>query len=108
MRHDVLHTRTEESDYLDFPELEHDWSQSVYGDIAEVIPQDSFEPLGKDVTTTHYVDPNLMHNLVTGHSVAANLHLVNKTPLDWYSKKQVTVETATYGSEFDAACTCVE
>ena len=36
------------------------------------------------------------------------LHLVNKTPLDWYSKKQATVETATYGSEFVAAQTCVE
>ena len=36
------------------------------------------------------------------------LHLVNKTPLDWYSKKQATVETATYGSEFVAARTCVE
>jgi hypothetical protein len=28
--------------------------------------------------------------------------------LDWYSKKQATVETATYGSEFVAARTCVE
>ena len=31
------------------------------------------------------------------------LHFVNKTPVDWYSKKQATVETATYGSEFVAA-----
>ena len=28
--------------------------------------------------------------------------------MDWYSKKQATVETATYGSEFVAARTCVE
>jgi hypothetical protein len=34
--------------------------------------------------------------------------LANKTPLDTYSKKQSTVETATYGSEFVAARTCVE
>jgi hypothetical protein len=33
---------------------------------------------------------------------------VNKTPIDWYSKKQATVETATYGSEYVAACTCVD
>jgi hypothetical protein len=33
---------------------------------------------------------------------------VNKTPIDWYSKKQATVETATYGSEYVAARTCVE
>jgi hypothetical protein len=29
--------------------------------------------------------------------------LINKTLFDWYSKKQATVETATYGSEFMAA-----
>jgi hypothetical protein len=33
---------------------------------------------------------------------------VNKTPIDWYSKKQATIETATYGSEFVTARTCVE
>ena len=36
------------------------------------------------------------------------LHLVNQTPMDWFSKKQATVETVTYGSEFVAARTCVE
>ena len=49
-----------------------------------------------------------MHDLVMGRSVTGILHLINKMPLDWYSKKQATVETATYGSEFVAACTCVE
>ena len=29
--------------------------------------------------------------------------MVNNTPMDWYSKKQSTVEAATYGSEFMAA-----
>ena len=28
--------------------------------------------------------------------------------IDWFSKKQATIETATYGSEFVAAHTCVE
>ena len=49
-----------------------------------------------------------MHDVVSGKSVTGILHLVNKTPLDWYSKKQPTVETATYGSEFVAARTCIE
>ena len=31
------------------------------------------------------------------------LHLVNQMPTEWFSKKQVTVETLTYGSEFIAA-----
>ena len=29
--------------------------------------------------------------------------MLNKTPIDWFSKKQNAVETATYGSEFVAA-----
>ena len=32
----------------------------------------------------------------------------NKTPVDWYSKKQATIETATYGLEFVAAKTARE
>jgi hypothetical protein len=46
--------------------------------------------------------------MLTGHSVTGILHLMNKTPIDWYSKKQATIETATYGSEFIAARTCVD
>ena len=34
--------------------------------------------------------------------------MVNATPIEWFSKKQATSETATYGSEFVAARTCVE
>ena len=34
--------------------------------------------------------------------------MVNGTPVDWYCKKQSTVETATYGSEYVGARTCVE
>ena len=49
-----------------------------------------------------------MHCMATGKSVTGILHFLNKTPIDWYSKKQATVETATYGSEFVAARTCVE
>jgi len=49
-----------------------------------------------------------MHDVLTGHSVTGILHLLNQTPIDWFSKKQATVETATYGSEFVAARTCVE
>jgi hypothetical protein len=73
-----------------------------------VLPKDAPEPLGNYVTLSHYVDANLMHSITTRKSVTGILHLINKTPLDWYSKKQVTVETATYGSEFVAARICVE
>ena len=54
------------------------------------------------------MDASLIHCLATGKSLAACVHFVNKTPLDWYSKKQATVETATYGSDFAASKTAME
>jgi hypothetical protein len=108
MRHACLRIRTDEPDYSDLPDLCHDWSRSVYGELTELIPEDAPPCLGQYVTLTHYVDANLMHDVVTGRSVSGILHMVNKTPIDWFSKKQATVETATYGSEFVAARICVE
>ena len=52
---------------------------------------------------TMFVDANLMHCKVTGKSCTGILHMLNNTPIEWYSKMQDTVETATYGSEFVAA-----
>ena len=66
------------------------------------------DPLGKAVSTTTTMDANLNHCLATGKSLTGCLHFVNKTPVDWYSKKQATVETTTYGSEFVAAKTATE
>ena len=108
MRNAAIRFRTEEPELSDLPVFEHDWSKSVYGEAKEVLPHDAPEPLGKPVVSVHYVDANLMHCMATGKSVTGILHFLNKTPIDWYSKKQATVETATYGSEFVAARTCVE
>jgi hypothetical protein len=46
--------------------------------------------------------------MVTGRSITAILHFLNQTPMDWYSKKQATVETATFGSEFITARTTID
>jgi hypothetical protein len=73
-----------------------------------LLPDDNPIPLGKPVVMTTFIDANLYHDLVTGKSVSGILHLFNKTVIDWYSKKQGTVETATYGSEFIATCTAME
>jgi Reverse transcriptase (RNA-dependent DNA polymerase) len=108
MRHASIRVRTQEPDYSDIPDEVYDWTYSVYGNVQEYLPADAPEPLGNHVTTTHYVDANLMHDITTGRSVTGILHFVNKTPIEWYSKKQSTVETATYGSEFVASRICVE
>jgi hypothetical protein len=108
MKFAIIRFRIEEPDYSGLPEQDFDWAYSVYGNVQEVELTDAPEALGKYAPLTHYVDANLFHDVITGRSVTGILHLVNKTPIDWYSKKQATVETATYGSEFVAARTCVE
>lgn len=44
-----------------------------------------------------------MHDFTTGRSATGVLHMLNQTPIGWFSKRQGQVETATYGSEFVAA-----
>ena len=83
--------------------LTYDWMDSVYGSPEEFIDPDFPLPRGKKVRTTTFKDANLMHDMVTGRSATGIIHFVNQTPIDWFSKWQSTVETATYGSEFVAA-----
>ena len=97
-----------EPDYSNMGTTTYDWTRTVYSDVKEVIPTDAPRPLGKPVVRTSYVDANLLHDMTTGRSVTAVLHLVNQTPIEWFSKKQATVETATYGSEFVAAKLAVQ
>ena len=107
MKHATIRFRTHCPDYNDLPEKNYDWT-SIYGETKEVLPVDAPKPMGKAVVLTHYVDANLFHDALTGRSVTGILHLMNATPIDWFSKKQATVENTTYGSEFVAARTCVE
>ena len=62
----------------------------------EEITHDIQEPKGKLVTATTYVDANLHHDQVTGRAGTGCLLLVNATPSHLHTKRQATVETATF------------
>jgi hypothetical protein len=98
-----LRFRTAMPEYGHLEEPTVDWTYSVYGDVKEEVPDDMPGAKGKTVRLTCYVDANLMHDFITGRSATGVLHLMNLTPIDWFTKRQDTVETATYGSEFVAA-----
>jgi hypothetical protein len=108
MKFATIRVRTEEPDYSDLPEREYDWARSIYGNVKEAIPHDVPALLGKRVIQTTLVDANPMHNLNTGRAVTGVLHLLSQPSIDWLSRKQPTVETATYGSKFVAARTAVQ
>jgi len=108
-RHFMIRFRTDEPDRSPVPDIpNYTWKHSAYGLPSEDIPEDAPSPLGKRVLLTHYFDANLMHDVLSGKAVTGILHFYNKTPIDWYSKKQSTTETATYGSEFLSCRTCFE
>ena len=101
--------RVEQPDYSDVPPIpDHDWKYTPYGNPTEDLPLDAPPPLGKEVLLSHYYDANLMHDVLSGKSVTGVIHFFNKTPMQWFSKKQATSETATYGSEFLSCRTCFE
>ena len=104
----AIRVNTQQPDYSAIPITDQDWNYSVYGKVSELIPKDAPSPLGKEVVLSTYVDANLLHNLTSGKAATGVLHFMNQTPIDWYSKKQGTVETATYGAEFVAARIAVD
>ena len=108
MKHATIRFRTGIPDYSAIPDPEYDWEKMVYRKVTECIDDDAPRPRGKAVVHTAYVDANLMHDITTGRSVTAVLHFLNQTLTDWYMKKQPTVETDMYGSEFMAARTATE
>ena len=107
-KHLATSYRAKEPDYYHLPKQEYEWTRTVYGNVKEEIPNDIPKPLGKRVITTTFLDAHSLHDIVTGKSVTAVLHFVNTTTTDWFLKRQATVETATYGSEFVAAKTATE
>ena len=77
---------THEPDYSDLPHKEYDWARTVYTGAREELPHNLPKPLGKQVTSTHYVDANLHHDLITSMAVTAILHMPNVTPVHWHYK----------------------
>jgi hypothetical protein len=60
------------------------------------------KPWGQRVTISAFVDANHARNKVTRLSHTGNIIYVQNAPNLWYSKRQNTVEAATFGSEMVA------
>ena len=86
---------------------EEDWSE-FYPDAIDEEPPNMPEPRGKYVQVVTFVDADNAGCLLTRRSRTGVLIYVNKAPVLWYSKRQNSVETSTFGSEFMALKTAVE
>jgi hypothetical protein len=78
-----------------------DWSE-FYPDAVEAIPQDAPEPRGVSVVTSCFVDSDHAGCRLTRRSHTGVIIFVNNAPILWHSKRQNTVESSTFGSEFVA------
>jgi hypothetical protein len=78
-----------------------DWSD-IYGNVEEALPPNMPAPLGNPVEMFCFVDSDHAGNLATRRSHSGIIIFLNKSPILWYSKRQNTVESSTFGSEFVA------
>ena len=76
--------------------------QDFYPDAEEQIPHKMIKPLGNPITVRTHVDANHTGNLANRRSHTGIIIYINNAPIMWYSKRQNTVETSSFGSEFVA------
>ena len=83
------------------PVSKEDWKE-FYGDVVEEVAPFIPEPLGNAVDIHCFVDADHAGNLLTRRSHTGIIIFVQNAPVLWYSKKQNTVESSSFGSEFVA------
>ena len=79
--------------------------REFYGDVTELLPAGAPEPRGKSVQVACFVDSDHAGNKITRRSHSGIIIFVQNSPIIWYSKKQNTVESSSFGSEFVAMTT---
>ena len=78
-----------------------DWKE-FYGSATEALPPDAPIPIGKEVDLHLYVDSDHAGDKVTRRSCTGSFIFLNIAPIIWFSKRQQTVDTSVFGSEFVA------
>ena len=89
----------------DLPDV--NW-QEQYPGASEEIPSGMPPPKGTPASITVFVDADHAGDKVTRRSVTGIILYVNKSPIKWYSKRQNTIESSTYGAELVALRIAVE
>ena len=81
-----------------------DWSYSAYGyeSLEEELPMNMPTAHGQSMTMRVFVDADHAGETVTRRSRTGFIVFLNGAPIYWSSKRQNSVETSTFGSEFVA------
>lgn len=84
-----------------------DW-KDFYPDAKDVDPPDMPEPKGKEVFMSCFVDAYHAGCLVTMRSHTGMIIFLKRAPVLWFSKRQNTVESSTFGLEIVALRISIE
>jgi hypothetical protein len=88
-------------DWSNIPWTSHEWKE-YYPDSFETVPNNAPPSRGKAVQINMFCDACHATDLITRRSTTGIIIFVQGTPILWYSKRQNTIETSTFGSEFVA------
>ena len=72
------------------------------------MPPNAPEPRGIGFTMRVFVDSNHAGDTVTRRSRTDFLIFLNGAPIYWYSRKQTSIDTSSFGAEFIAMKLCCE
>ena len=84
-----------------------DWAE-YYPDATEQVPPNAPELRGQSLTMSCFVDADHAGCRATRRSHTGVLIYINRALVTWYSKRQNTVESSTFGSEFIAMKTAID
>ena len=92
------------------PELfkRQDWEATEFGELEEELPANCPEARGFGFIMTAYVDADHASDTITRRSRTGFIVYVQNSPIYWLSKKQNSIETSSFGSEFMAMKHCTE
>ena len=84
-----------------------DWTASEFGlSLEEVLLKNMPQPRGMGFVTQSYVDADHASDLITRRYRTGFLVYLNCAPVYWMSKKQTSVDTSSFRSEFIAMKQC--
>jgi len=84
-----------------------DWTDFCK-DVKKQIPADAPEPLEKPVEMTSHIDSDHVGDKFTKQLQTGVFIFINRALIVWCSKKQSSIETSSFGSEFSAMTTGTE
>lgn len=107
-KHETIIIHVEEPDMSGLRDQVFYWEESIYGRIIEILPDELPELLENNLIATSYYNSNFYYNISTRKYFSGNLYMLNKTPIDWFSKKQPAVDSDTYRSGYSLSRTYFE